>query len=355
MAANYNYEKALSLDWNGKMHVLTIRNELNYTNFNYLYSSDGINWSTNSDLSNSTILTNKNPYNVKWTGTHYDIIGNTSLTTGANVILRSSDGIKYSAINTNIQGPIYDLETNLEYQNTIVFPKNVTLAIGGNIADTTKIAYSYDEGITWTPSINSSKVFTTTATNAVWTGKRWVGVGSGGNTIGTSVDRNNWIGQGSYIFTTGGYAVAWSREQALTVAGGEGTNSLAYSSCGCYWTGLGNTILSAVYDVQWNGTIWLATGKPVSGNKSIAYSYDGKTWGLPSQTDLFDSYGVKLSLNVTYLIAGGVYSPNNNSYNIATSYDGINWKMQYNANIAGTVSSIISIPSLGKTIYGSLQ
>ncbi len=352
MATNYNYEKALSLEWNGKMHILTIRNELDYTVFNYLYSADGTTWYTSSDLSNSTILTQKNPYNVRWTGSHYDIIGNLSTSSG-NSILRSLDGIKYSVINTNLPGPIYDLETNLEYPHTIVFPKNVTLAVGGNIGDTTKIAYSTDEGITWTPSINSSQVFTTTTTNAVWTGKKWIATGIGGNTIGISYDGNTWIGQGSYALTTAGYAVDWSKEQALAVAGGSGTNSLAYSNCGCYWIGLGNTILSTVYDVKWNGTIWVAGGIPVSGNKSLAYSYDGKIWGFPVQTDLFDQYASKISWNGSFWIAGGVSTTNNNSYNLATSSNGIDWKMQKNTNITGTISGIYSSPSLGRTVINS--
>lgn len=352
MATNYNYEKALSLEWNGKMHILTVRNELDYLGFNYLYSADGTTWSTSSDLSNSTILTQKNPYNVRWTGSHYDIIGNLSTSSG-NSILRSLDGIKYSVINTNLSGPIFDLETNLEYPHTIVFPKNVTLAVGGNIGDTTKIAYSTDEGITWTPSSNSAEVFTTTATNAVWTGKKWIATGIGGNTVGISSDGNTWIGQGSYALTTAGYAVDWSKEQALAIVGGSGTNSLAYSNCGCYWIGLGNTILSTVYDVKWNGTIWVAGGVPVSGNKSLAYSYDGKIWGFPEQTDLFDQYASKIMWNGSFWIASGQSSFNNNSYNLATSSNGIDWKMQKNTNITGIVSGIYSSPSLNRTIISS--
>lgn len=352
MATNYNYEKALSLEWNGKMHVLTVRNELDYANFNYLYSYDGSNWFTSSDLSNSSILTSKNPYNIKWTGSHYDIMGNLTSSSG-NVIMRSSDGIKYSIINTNIQGPIYDLETNLEHPHTIVFPKNVTLALGGNIADTTKIAYSTDEGISWTPSVNSSQVFTSTATNAVWTGKKWVAVGAGGNTIAISFDGNTWIGQGSYALTTAGYAIGWSKEQALLVAGGAGTNSLAYSNCGCYWNGLGNTILSTVYDIQWNGSIWIAGGIPVSGNKSLAYSYDGKVWGLPTQTNLFDVYAKKITWNGSFWIAGGLSTSSNNSYNLAFSSDGIKWNMQKNTNITGFITNAYSVPSLSRTIITS--
>jgi len=351
--SSFNYEKALSLDWNGQVFVLTIRGETPLT-YNYLYSYDGTNWTTSRDLSNSAVLVNKNPYNVKWTGTNYTMMGNLSTSSG-NTLLRSSDGIKYSALTTtNLNDPVYDLETNLEFPHTITFPRNMTLALGGAPADTTKIAYSLDEGITWTPSSNSAAVFTSTANNAVWNGKLWVAVGSGGNTIATSTDANTWVGRGSYIFTTAGYGVAWSREQTQWVACGTGTNSLAYSPDGVYWTPISNSltgILSTAFDVQWNGTIWVATGVPISGNKSIAYSYDGRSWSLPTQTNLFDVSGIKLSWNGNMWTSIGRSTAADASSNIATSIDGINWKMFYNSNLySPSLTNIYTNSKTNKTL-----
>jgi len=351
--SSFNYEKALSLDWNGQLFVLTIRGETPLA-YNYLYSYDGTIWTTSKDLSNSTVLVNKNPYNVKWTGTNYTMMGNLSTSSG-NTLLRSSDGIKYSALTTtNLTSPIYDLETNLEFPHTITFPRNMTLALGGAPADTTKIAYSLDEGITWTPSSNSAAVFSSTANNAVWNGKLWVAVGSGGNTIATSTDANTWVGRGSYIFTTAGYGVAWSREQTQWVACGTGTNSLAYSPDGVYWTPVSNSltsILSTAFDVRWNGTIWLATGIPITGNKSIAYSYDGRSWSLPTQTNLFDVSGIKLSWNGNMWTAIGRSTAADASSNIATSIDGINWKMFYNSNLySPSLTNIYTDPQIKKTL-----
>lgn len=351
--SSFNYEKALSLDWNGQVFVLTVRGETPLT-YNYLYSYDGTNWTTSKDLSNSAVLVNKNPYNVKWTGSNYTMIGNLSTSSGST-LLRSKDGIKFSALTTtNLSAPIYDLETNLEFPHTITFPRNMTLALGGAPADTTKIAYSLDEGITWTPSSNSSAVFTSTANNAVWNGKTWVAVGSGGNTIATSSDANYWVGRGSYIFTTAGYGVAWSKEQTQWVACGTGSNSLAYSPDGVYWTAVNNSstqILSTAFDVQWNGTIWLATGVPITGNKSIAYSYDGRSWSLPSQTNLFDVSGIKLSWNGSFWTAIGSSTAADASSNIATSIDGINWRVFYNSNLSTTaLKNIYSDPITKKTL-----
>ena len=328
---SYNYEKALSLDWNGQVFILTVRNEIPAGISNYLYSYDGLNWSVGTDISYSPVLTTKNPYNIKWTGTNYAMIGNIATSSG-NTLLTSYNGINYSPIPSNLNIPLYDIEANLEFPHTITFPRNMTLALGGISSDSTKIAYSVDEGITWTPAANSP--FSTTANNAVWNGKMWVAVGSGGNTIATSSDGNTWVGRGSYIFTSTGSAIAWSRDQALWVAGGSGTNSLAYSSDSVYWYGIGNSILSAVNDVQWNGNIWVAAGNPISGNKSLAYSYDGKSWSTPTQTNLFDGSGVKLTWNGSFWTALGYSSSANSSYNMATSTNGINWSMSVNPNFA---------------------
>jgi titin len=332
--SSYNFEKALSLDWNGQVFVLTVRNEVTSA-YNYLYSYDGSNWTPKLDLSNSAIV-NRNPFNVKWTGSKFAMVGNITTSAG-NTIATSVDGINFSPISSNLSTPLYDLETNLECPHTITFPRNATLALGGSASDTTKIAYSLDEGVTWTPSANSNTVFTTTANNATWNGRIWVAVGQGGNTIGTSIDGNVWVGRGSYIFTTAGYAIAWSTDQVIWIAGGSGTNSLAYSSDGVFWTGLGTIIFSAVYDVQWNGNIWVATGIPsANGGKSLAYSYNGKNWSVPTQNNLFDLSGTKLTWNGSFWTAIGSSSSSNSYYNIATSSDGIIWSMQYNTTFINT-------------------
>lgn len=344
--SSFNYEKALSLEWNGQVFVLTVRKETNLGT-DYLYSYDGTTWTKSLDISNSSILTTKSAYNTKWTGSNYAIVGNISTSSG-NTILRSADGIKFSSLPSNPGIPLYDLEVNLEYPHTITFPRNTTLALGGVSGDSTKIAYSIDEGVTWTPSVNSSTVFNTTANNALWNGKVWVAVGATTNTIATSVDGNTWIGRGSYIFTTSGYAIAWSNEQVQWVAGGSGTNSIAYSPDGVYWSGIGNTLLSTVYDIKWNGSIWVAAGVPVSGNKSIAYSYDGKSWSLPTQTNLFDIKATKLGWNGSFWIALGNSTAADGSYNIATSNNGIVWNMNYN-NSFGLNTNTYNLLSIPKT------
>ena len=110
----------------------------------------------------------------------------------------------------------------------------------------------------------------------------WVAVGSGTNTIAHSTDGISWTGLGTSIFSTSGNSVEWNGE--LWVAVGEGTNTIAYSTDGINWTNSsnGNTIFTTkVKGVSWNGNMWVATG---NGTNSIAYSYDAITWTAAGPT-----------------------------------------------------------------------
>lgn len=328
------YEKALSIEWNGRIYVMTVRNETNQ-NFNYLYSYDGTNWTPNLDISNSTVLTNKNPYNVKWSGSNYFMMGNISCSnegTPVPSLLNSQDGINFSPNQTTLNLPqsVFDIETNLEFPHTIRFPKNITLAVGGIPQDSVKIAYSTDSGTTWQPSANSSAVFTKTCSNAAWNGKLWVAVGTGGNSIATSQDAINWTGRGNYIFSSA-YAIAWSKEINLWVAGGTGQiNSIATSQDGVYWLGQGNKLLSSVADIQWNGVIWMACGvAAAAGGSSIIYSKDGINWVSPT-IPVFDINATKICWNGEIWTAVGNSST---SANMAQSADGKTWNIYYNTLI----------------------
>ena len=78
----------------------------------------------------------------------------------------------------------------------------------------------------------------------------------------------------------------------MWVAVGTGTNSIAYSTDGKNWTGLGNTIFGEGKGVSWTGTKWVALG---SVNR-IAYSYDGINWvGVSNSNAIFSSYGGRLA------------------------------------------------------------
>ena len=120
-----------------------------------------------------------------------------------------------------------------------------------------------------------------------------------------------------------GFQVSATAGNAFTpyVAVGDGTNTIAYSSDGITWTGLGTSIFSSIgYGVAYNGTNrWVAVG---NGTNSIAYSSDGISWtGIGTSIFLNTGYGVVSNGSTTSsLIVSGqrVQYDTNNNYNNTT-------------------------------------
>lgn len=109
----------------------------------------------------------------------------------------------------------------------------------------------------------------------------------------------------------------------LWIAGGSdvGGNTVALSNDGINWQGVQQTIVNAVYGIDYDGIKWVITGN--ANTSSIAYSYDGGTWY--AGTDVFprisNSAGGAIAYNGTYWVGGGTSGGNSLAY----SYDGINW------------------------------
>lgn len=62
----------------------------------------------------------------------------------------------------------------------------------------------------------------------------------------------------------------------MLIVGGEGTNTLATSTDGITWIGLGQTIFSnKCLKVNYNGIRWIASGE---GTNTLAYSTNGTNW-----------------------------------------------------------------------------
>jgi len=145
---------------------------------------------------------------------------------------------------------------------------------------------------------------------------RWVAVGSGStNTLAYSSDGISWTGLGKTTFSVNAQDVAWNG--SIYVAVGQGTNSIAYSSDGITWTGLGTSIFSSAgRGVAWSGTRWVASGQ---GTNTLAYSSDGITWtGIG--TSIFSVIGQKIVWNGSIFCAVG-----EGTNSIAYSSDGITW------------------------------
>jgi hypothetical protein len=190
-------------------------------------------------------------------------------------------------------------------------PLSIAVGSGGN-----SIATSIDRGLTWNG--RGTTVFTTSG-SCVAFGKDGSGnnilvaVGQGGNTIATSTNGTTWIGRGASVFTTQGIGVTYANN--LWVAVGQGTNSIATSPDGIVWTGRGQTIFSGSgWGVAFNNGLWVAVG---AGTNSIATSPDGITW--TGRGTIFSSgYGVAFGNGLWVAVGEGTNS-------IATSTNGTVW------------------------------
>ena len=169
-------------------------------------------------------------------------------------------------------------------------------------------------------SFNSLSLSNTTTVATV---NRVVAVGIGeSNTLAYSSDGVTWIGIGKTIFETQGLGVAYSSILGQWVAVGEGSShTIAYSLNGTNWNGAGKTIFSSAgYGVAYNPDVsmWVAVGQ---GTNSIAYSSDGANWtGAGVSTFSTSGRGVAYSSDQERWVAVG-----SGTNTIAYSSDGISW------------------------------
>ena len=178
--------------------------------------------------------------------------------------------------------------------NTIVSQNVGTLSVktvaGGR--GTQNIFATSSDGLSWSNSVAENAVlFNGTSTtpricNALAASSSLFVAGGGPtttNTLAWSADSgDNWYnslnGTATYPFSGGVcQALAWNGSK--WVAGGVGTNPLAYSYDGQNWfqsaNGTGLFSGGQCSGITWNGTNWLAGG---NGSTIIAYSSNGITW-----------------------------------------------------------------------------
>jgi hypothetical protein len=142
--------------------------------------------------------------------------------------------------------------------------------------------------------------------------------GSGTNKLAYTNDGITWLPDisGNAMFSSYCGAVAWNG--AIWVAVGSDTSKgVAYSSDGILWnaatTPFDTTPLMAV---AWNGSIWLA-----GGNSGLMYSYNGINWTVSTSYSAFGVRCTTIAWNGLLWVAGGF----NGTNRVAYSYDGITW------------------------------
>lgn len=265
----------MAIDTDGEQFIVVLRKEISGEN-KYFVSYDGESWTPRTFPTDP--FASSSPYTVRWTGNQFVIAGDFQTASGDKYVLKSTDASGFSLLKTNLPGVVHDIEIGRESAHTISFPTDTILCLGSGA--TYSVSCSNDSGKTWSGSIGSTGVMTTFRA-ACWTGKLWVAAGSGSNnTIATSNDNGlTWIGRGKYLFSTNAYAVASNKK--LTVAVGEGTNSIAFSPDGVHWTGLGTSLMTKGTSVAYSssdGGVWIAVGFAADSSVVCLRSTNGKTW-----------------------------------------------------------------------------
>jgi hypothetical protein len=175
-----------------------------------------------------------------------------------------------------------------------------------------------------------------------------------GTTLATQAGAVTWSAL-TTIFTTSGWAVAYGG--GLWLAGGEGTNSLAWSYDGITWTGIASAVGNfttrcrgvAYGEIAGVGGRWVAVGV---GTNSIIYSNDGINWVIPAQGvtsgGIFTTgaYGVCWDGSLFWAVGQG-------GNTLASSPDGITWTAYGQAADGGAGHAPFSTAGYGIAFNGT--
>jgi hypothetical protein len=288
------------------------------------YSSDGIIWEQSAN--GNSIFTYI--WDIAWNGTIWVAAGGP----GSVRLGYSYDGITWteSANGNSILDIVYG----------VAWGGGMWVACGRN-GISVRLGYSYD-GITWTASPYEDTRFNAVIISVAWGGGVWVAGGGGIIKVLYSYDGIIWnsgtLSGGSTV-----YDMAWNGTLFLG-AGGSYTPSvpgkrIIYSSNGINWTGStnANSIFSTVWAVAWGGGKWVAGGEGVN---TLGYSSDGITWYASENGNSLISvvHTVAWEETASRWVAGGA-----GINNLIFSADGISWTPSANGNSTlGTVYAVVS-------------
>ena len=243
----------------------------------------------------------------------------------------SDDGVNWTAVaDSKFVTTVYNIPPYRGDVNAIAYGNNRWVAVGQNDLYSNGgqigiIAYSDDDGVTWTAAANStiwdftySSGETAADIKAIAYGNgKWVAVGAMGSKMAYSTDNGEtWTAVANSTFSSDYYAItniAYGNGRFVAV-GDEG--KMAYSDDGTTWTAVAdstiwnytadysnyiNTITAITYD----NNRWVAGGR----EGKIAYSDDnGVTWTAVANSTIWDytnSYGDTAAFEIKGIAYGG--------------------------------------------------
>lgn len=204
-------------------------------------------------------------------------------------ILPSSKSITASNVVGKIDGTITlpQLYTFGSYVPSLMIAGGTAVVFGSTMKYSSDGSYG-----TWA---NITSPFSTSCNAIFWTGTRWIAGGVGTNTLAYSNDGITWTGLGTSIFSTGCYCFCSNNSGRILAGGQSGAgsgNSMAYSDDGgLTWTGLGtSTFYYKCNTIAFDGSTWVAGGQNASVS-SLYYGYTGIEQPMYSTTNGFGVSG----------------------------------------------------------------
>lgn len=225
----------------------------------------------------------------------------------------------------------------LSSQNSAIIYNGTNYLVGGNAI------ISSPDGITWTQTpttIANMTVIKNFAWNSPHLGNPiikplTIACGDGTNTLAYSQDGIYWKGLGNSVFSIRSNKAVWNG--ILWVAVGYGQYWVASSYDGINWFGRDSTLMTEAYDVAWNGTVFVAAG--YGGATPLCASADGIVWyGIASAAPIFSIQASAITWTGKAWIA---YGSGNNTTAYSISQDAWIWQPTPTPNMAITSATSI--------------
>ena len=232
--------------------------------------------------------------------------------------------------------------------NTSLFSSNKWIIGGATYNDGSNNIMTSDDGINWNydeqPNIISNVL--SLASNDLLVVARYIigsdysnGILQSPNTLLYSYNNNDWFisTSGSDLFYNALYNVLWNGKLWVGVGVNNTDNGVVgYSYDGINWIKSlsgSDFLYESVSSIAWNGTIWLAGG---AGLTPIIYSNDGINW-LSSNCNIFTSCNAITWNGTTFIVASSTI--------LGNSSNGISWTIR-NSSLFSNVANLSSTTSI---------